>query len=88
MPNTLNADKGSEDGSKRLPFGSCLIVIAIVEAAALVFGLIANWLEFAVLVLTTTALTIGLMFTIREMQRLAKESRRNRGLNQFHEKHL
>ena len=67
---------GPEDGSKRMPVGSFLIVFAIIEAAALVFGLIANWLEFVVLVLATTALAAGLMFTIREMQRLGKEGHR------------
>ena len=68
--------KTTNHGDKGTTFAGFMAVIAIGEIA-FVFGLLTrlSWQGCTLVVLVATTLTAGAVFTVVEMQRLAKEGR-------------
>ena len=71
--------KTTSHGDAGAALAAVMAVIAAAEMAFL-FGLIArlSWQECTLVVLVATALAAGAVFTVVEMQRLAKEGRYSR----------
>ena len=75
MSQTLEATRREgEAAQKRVPFVP-FMAITVAANAAFIFGLLAmlSWQECLLVVFAAAALTGGAVFTVLEMQRLAKE---------------
>jgi Na+/H+-dicarboxylate symporter len=67
--------KTRETGKKPMPLAPFVVILAAADAA-FIFGFAAmlSWQVYVVVVLATTALAAGAVFTVLEMRRLQKEN--------------